>query len=327
MKAPAFWWSGGWPAAALRPLALLWRVAGAARSLVTRRYHPKVPLICVGNAVVGGAGKTPVTMALAADLVARGRRVGLLSRGYGGTLSGPVQVDPSRHRAADVGDEPLLLAALGPTVVAHDRAAGARALEALGVDAIVMDDGLQNPGIAPGLSLLVVDGGVGFGNGLIVPAGPLREPLAAALDKVAAVVVVGADRAGVEAAVAGRRPVLGARLEPTASALELSGRRVLGFAGIGRPEKFRETLVEIGAEIAGFEAFPDHHAFTPDQIMELVERAASLDAEPVTTSKDACRLPVEARAMVTAVDVSVVWRNPAAVAALLDQPLGIGGTR
>ncbi|MEQ8369217.1 MAG: tetraacyldisaccharide 4'-kinase, partial [Alphaproteobacteria bacterium] len=241
-KAPEFWRTGGWPAAALAPASWLWRLGGLVRRVTARPCATSVPLICVGNVVAGGAGKTPTVIALAGELALRGKRVGLLSRGHGGRLKGPLLVDPATHSAADVGDEPLLLACGAPTVIARDRAAGTRLLETLGVDVIVMDDGLQNPSLQPSLSLLVVDGTSGIGNGYVMPAGPLREPFESALARVAAVVVIGEDRAGVADLVDRRKPVLTARLEPAASALRFAGRKVLGFAGIGRPEKFRETL-------------------------------------------------------------------------------------
>lgn len=326
MRAPGFWTTAGWPASVLAPVSWIWRLGGVLRRMATTPYRSRVPLICVGNVVAGGAGKTPTAMAVAADLLHRGKRVGFLSRGHGGRLRGPVRVDQARHTAADVGDEPLLLATQAPTVVARDRAAGARALEALDVDVIVMDDGLQNPSLVPTLSLLVIDGAVGVGNGRILPAGPLREPLARALDKVSAVIVVGDDRTGIDTPVAGRRPIFGARLEPAPAALALAGRRVVGFAGIGRPEKFRETLEELGARVAEFQGFADHHPYRDLEVMALVERAAALDAVLVTTAKDATRLPVEARAMVTVVEVSLVWRDPGEIAGLLDQLDGIGGT-
>ncbi|WPZ35778.1 tetraacyldisaccharide 4'-kinase [Thalassobaculum sp. OXR-137] len=318
MKAPGFWTTGGWPAAALAPASWLWRLGAQIRRATTTTYRPAVPLICVGNATAGGAGKTPTVLAVAAELIVRGSRVGLLSRGHGGTLSGPVRVDPAVHGSAEVGDEPLLLAAAAPTVIARDRAAGARLLEEIGIDVIVMDDGLQNPSLIPTLSLLVVDGGAGIGNGQLMPAGPLREPWDAALQKSAAVVLIGDDRTGIATRVGDRRPLLRAVLEPSPASLTLRGQRVLGFAGIGRPDKFRETLTEIGAELVGFQAFADHHAYRPLEVMELVERAVGLNAIPVTTAKDAVRLPPEARPMVTVVDVSLSWRDPAAIAALLD---------
>ncbi|MDF1793821.1 MAG: tetraacyldisaccharide 4'-kinase [Thalassobaculaceae bacterium] len=319
MRAPGFWENGGWQATALTPLSWLWRLGATLRRSTTTPYRPGVPLICVGNVTAGGAGKTPTVLAITAELAVRGKRVGLLSRGHGGRLSGPVRVDPTLHTAGDVGDEPLLLATAAPTVIARNRAAGARMLEQIGVEIIVMDDGLQNPSLAPDLALLVVDGGTGIGTGQLIPAGPLREPWDAALDKAAAVVVVGADRAGVAARVGGRRPILSAVLEPAPSAHALRGRRVLGFAGIGRPEKFRETLTGLGAQIVGFEAFDDHHPYTPLEIMALVERAVAQDAMPVTTAKDATRLPAEARSMVTVVEVALSWRDPLAVGALLDR--------
>ncbi|SDF78596.1 tetraacyldisaccharide 4'-kinase [Thalassobaculum litoreum] len=317
MKAPAFWATGGWPALALTPASWLWRVGAGLRKATTTPYRPSVPLICVGNATAGGAGKTPTVLAVAGDLLARGRRVGLLSRGHGGRLTGPVRVDPARHAAADVGDEPLLLAGTAPTVIARDRAAGARLLEQIGVDVIVMDDGLQNPSLAPTLCLLVVDGGAGIGNGRLIPAGPLREPWRDALEKSDAVVLIGEDRTGIAARIGDGCPVLRAVLEPAPAALALRARRVLGFAGIGRPDKFRETLTGLGAEIVGFRAFDDHHPYRPLEVMELVERAVAENAIAVTTAKDAVRLPAEARAMVTVVDVSLAWRDPAAARAVL----------
>lgn len=319
MKAPGFWATGGWPAAALTPVSWLWCLGADIRKATTTAYRPGVPLICVGNATAGGAGKTPTVLAIAGEMIARGKRVGLLSRGHGGRLKGPLQVNPTLHTSADVGDEPLLLAGTAPTVIARDRAAGARLLERGGVEVIVMDDGLQNPSLAPELSFLVVDGGAGIGNGRLMPAGPLRESWHDALEKSAAVVLIGEDRTGITAQVGDRRPILRGVLQPSPTALALRDRKVLGFAGIGRPEKFRETLRDIGAEMVGFHAFDDHHPYRPLEVMELVEAAAARDAVLVTTAKDAVRLPPEARAMVTVVDVALTWRDPSAVSALLDR--------
>lgn len=326
MRAPGFWRTGGWPAVALTPASWLWRLGAGIRRATASPYAPRTPLICVGNATAGGAGKTPTVLAVAAHLLGRGCRIGLLSRGHGGRFKGPLMVDPGEHAASDVGDEPLLLARMAPTVIARDRAAGARMLEALGVDVIVMDDGLQNPSLRPTLSLLVVDGGAGLGNGRLIPAGPLREPWDAALEKADAVVLIGEDRHGVASMVGDRRPILSGVLEPSPAALSLRDRRVFGFAGIGRPEKFRDTLTGLGASVVGFEAFDDHHRYAPEEIVSLIERAAAADAVPVTTAKDAVRLPPDARAMVTVVDISLTWRDPSATAALLDHSVGIGGT-
>lgn len=319
MKAPAFWQRPGGLAALLAPASLLWSAAGRLRRALTTPYQPSVPLIAVGNPVAGGAGKTPVVLALAVELARMGRSVGLLSRGHGGQERGPLQVDPDRHTAAEVGDEPLLLARAAPTVIARDRAAGARTLEALGIDVIVMDDGLQNPAIRPSTALLVVDGGFGFGNGRVMPAGPLREPLADALARVDAVVVVGADTTGVAEPLVGTRPIHHARLEPVPGTERLAGRRLLAFAGIGRPAKFFDTLQELGATLVDGVAFADHHRFTELEIMALVDRAQALDATPITTEKDAVRLPPGARAMVETLPVALVWRDPVPITAWLER--------
>lgn len=272
--------------------------------------------------MAGGAGKTPTVLALGALLKAQGDTPHFLTRGYGGELKGPVQVDPSQHTAVDVGDEALLLAAQGPTWVSHDRVAGARSAEAAGATVIVMDDGFQNPKLAKDLSFIVIDGGYGFGNGRLMPAGPLREQLADGFARAQAVVLIGEDRHGVAMLLDGKLPILGARLEPDESARRLAGRTVLAFAGIARPAKFYDTLRRLGCNIALSQDFPDHHPYTPDEIMALCESASSFGALPVTTEKDLVRFPPEARGMVETVRVRLVWDNQAAVAALLGRLRG-----
>lgn len=327
MRTPGFWYGGaGTPnrlpdrllGVVLAPAGALYGLAGRLRmASAPPPARAGVPVLCVGNLVAGGAGKTPVCLALAEALRARGIAAHFLTRGHGGRERGPLPVDPARHGAAAVGDEALLLAAQGPCWVARDRAAGARAAVAAGAPAVVMDDGFQNPGLHKDLSLVVVDGAVGFGNGRLVPAGPLREPVARGLARAGALVVLGEDRTGV-AGLAGSLPVLHARLEPAEAARDLAGRAVLAFAGIGRPEKFFTTLEGLGARIVGRVGFADHHPFRPDEIMELVDRAAVLGALPVTTAKDAVRLPAEARALVRVVPVRAVWREPGALDRLLE---------
>jgi tetraacyldisaccharide 4'-kinase len=253
-----------------------------------------VPVICVGNPTLGGAGKTPAAIAVAQMLAAAGRRPFLLSRGYGGALAGPVRVDPARHRSADVGDEPLLLARFAPTVVARDRAAGADAARAAGADSIVMDDGFQNPGLHKNRSILVVDRRRGIGNGMVFPAGPLRVPLESQLRRAQALLLVGAGTAG--DAVAARAqaqglPVFHGRLEPDAQALAaLQGRRVLAFAGIGDPGKFFATLREAGIDVGAEVSFPDHHRYRRIEARDLIERAEREGLILVTTEKDMARL-------------------------------------
>jgi tetraacyldisaccharide 4'-kinase len=277
------------------------------------------PVVCVGNLVAGGAGKTPVALALGEAAVALGHNPHFLSRGYGGRIAGPARVDPARHGAADAGDEPLLLAAVAPTWVAHDRAAAADAAVAAGAGLLIMDDGHQNSSLRKDLSLVVIDGEYGLGNGRVMPAGPLREPAAEGLARADVVVMMGEDRHAITDNAARWVPVVRARLMPTAWSQRLQDRAVLGFAGIGRPEKFFATLRALGCRVVDEQPFADHHAYSPDEIMQLVERAAVLGAVPVTTAKDHVRLPPEARPMVEVVDVVLDWVDPGAPAQLVER--------
>ena len=312
--APEFWARPGLAGQLLEPLGRAHAAAGAARRALTRPWHATVPVLCVGNLVAGGAGKTPVVISLARLLAARGMHPHILSRGYGGAMAGPVAVDRARHDAAAVGDEALLLAEAAPTWIARDRGAGARAAAAAGAGLIVMDDGFQNPGLSQDLALIVIDGTYGFGNGRIIPAGPLREPIAPALARADAVVLMGADEAGVAARL-GATPVLRADLVPVAGT-ELGG-AVVAFAGIGQPEKFFRTLAAMGCRIAARHAFADHHRYAATELARLAATADEAGARLVTTAKDAVRLPPEWRERVTVVPVEVRWQDEAALAALL----------
>jgi tetraacyldisaccharide 4'-kinase len=316
MRTPAFWYRP--PSAAARlldPIGRLYGLAGRARFALSTAERAGAPVLCVGNLVAGGAGKTPVALALAERLGPRA--VHFVTRGHGGRERGPCRVDPARHAAADVGDEALLLARARPTWVARDRAAGARAAVAAGAEAIVLDDGFQNPGLGKDLSLVVVDGAVGFGNGMLVPAGPLREPVRRGLARAHVLVLLGEDRSGARAALAGGPPVLGARLEPTPEALAMRGLRAVAFAGIGRPEKFFDTCRGIGIELAETIAFPDHHPYGPADLARVEAAAERLGAVPLTTEKDLVRLPDALRARVRAVPVRVAWDDEAALDAIL----------
>ncbi|MBW4091437.1 MAG: tetraacyldisaccharide 4'-kinase [Proteobacteria bacterium] len=320
-RAPGFWAAdgGGRLPALLAPLLapLSAAVAAAtARRVARPGWHAPVPVVCVGNATVGGAGKTTVALDLVARLAEAGRTPHVLLRGYGGAARGVRRV-AAEDTAALVGDEALLLAALAPTWVGADRAVAARAACAAGAGVLVMDDGLQNPGLRKDLSLLVIDGGFGFGNARVLPAGPLREPVAAAAARCAAAVLIGQDRHAAVAALPPGLPILRARLMPGPEAAALAGQRVFAFAGIARPEKFFTSLREVGAVLAGSESFPDHHAFAPRTTARLLARAVRLGAVPVTTAKDAVRLPPEVRAEVRVLGVRLAWEEPAALAALL----------
>ena len=294
MREPAFWWSAsGLTSGLLSPFAAVYG-AVAARRMARPGRVAGIPVVCVGNLTLGGAGKTPAAIAVAQILEAAGRRPFVLSRGYGGALPGPVQIDPRRHRSAEVGDEPLLLARFAPTVVSRDRAAGADAARAAGAGSIVMDDGFQSPGLHKDRSVLVVDGRRGIGNGQVFPAGPLRAPLESQLRRAQALLVVGSGTAGDSVAAAAQAhgsPVFHGRLEPDMQALAvLKGRPVLAFAGIGDPDKFFTTLRDAGIDVRAAIPFADHHRYRRFEAGELIERAEREGLVPVTTEKDLARL-------------------------------------
>jgi tetraacyldisaccharide 4'-kinase len=310
MRAPEFWQADGALARLLAPLGAAFAAAGRLRALVTTPVRAPVPVVCVGNLSVGGTGKTPVAIALARRPAAAGRAPHLLSRGYGGSARGPLLVDPARHDAALVGDEPLLLARAAPTWVARDRAAGARAAAGAGAGVVVMDDGLQSPSPVKDLALVVVDGAIGFGNRRVLPAGPLREPVAAGLARAHGVVIVGPDRTGLATTLPAGLPVIAVDL-----VLELPpaarGRPLLAFAGIGRPAKLFDALEAAGAALAGRRAFPDHHRYRKRELQALLAEAGRLGALLATTEKDAVRLPGAFRSRVLVVPVHARFRDVA----------------
>jgi tetraacyldisaccharide 4'-kinase len=298
MRAPRFWFASpdqpGLRAQLLAPLGWLY-AAGTARRLRQAGYAPLVPVICVGNLVAGGAGKTPTTLALAEHLTASGQIVHVVSRGFGGKLAGPVRVDPVRHNAAEVGDEPLVLSAMVPVWVARDRAAGVRAAEAAGASVVLLDDGFQNPAVKAGLSIVVVDAARGFGNGRCIPAGPLREPVAVGLARADLVVSIG-DAGAQERFIArwGRHitvPIVQATLLPLQTGMDWQASPVLAFAGIADPDRFFGTLRGLGARLLRAEALPDHAPLSEALLRRLDSEANALGAQLVTTEKDAVRLP------------------------------------
>jgi tetraacyldisaccharide 4'-kinase len=265
---------------------------------------------------VGGAGKTTVALDLAQRLVARQVAVHILLRGYGGSEHGPYRVQPD-NPAHQVGDEALLLARIAPTWVGADRAATAHAAVANGAKVLLLDDGLQNPTLVKDLSLLVVDGETGFGNGRVLPAGPLREPVLAGAARCQAAVLIGPDAAGAGTTLPPGFPILRARLVQGPELAGLRGRHVVAFAGIARPDKFFAPLVQAGVSLVSQVAFPDHHAYGPRDLDLLERQAAVHDALLVTTPKDAIRLPAKLRQRVQVISVSLVWDDPDAVEGLL----------
>jgi len=294
MREPAFWY---------RPpslTSLLLTPLGALYGMVTGQrmqgdgFDAGIPVICVGNYHVGGAGKTPAVQALTKLLRDLGETPVVLSRGYGGRLRGPVKVDPERHTAVDVGDEPLMLARTVPVVVARDRIAGVASARSQAATVILMDDGFQNPAIAKDASLIVIDGDRGLGNGRVFPAGPLRAPLPPQLARTDALIVVGDGTAAkaVAAAIAAQdKPVLSAFLRPDdASVASLRGKSVLAFAGIGDPARFFRMLRASGVEVVRERAFADHHPFSQSEIEALIAEAKRDGLSLVTTEKDLARL-------------------------------------
>jgi tetraacyldisaccharide 4'-kinase len=325
MKAPRFWSNPpgrpGWQARVLAPAAWLWRLGIRWRGRNMVPYRAPVPVVCIGNLTAGGSGKTPMVAALLERLIAEGRSPHVVSRGHGGRLAGPHRVDADRDSHRQVGDEPLLLASFAPVWVARDRAAGVAAAVAAGAELILLDDGFQNRSVVRDGSILMVDAGAGFGNGRLIPAGPLREPVAPGLAREDVVVLVGTDAERIAALE--RWPVLAgavaARLVPRETGLSLRGETVLAFAGIGRPGKFFATLTAMGAEIAGAVPFADHCDYPPAVLRRLQRRARAANAMLVTTEKDAVRLPAGFRREVVVVQVTLVPDNWALISQVFAQ--------
>lgn len=309
-RAPDFWHYDSWQSRMLAPLGRGYNAIVQARLRLLKPTRVACPVIVVGNVVMGGAGKTPACLTLGRLLHAAAEQPHYLLRGYGGSITAPTHVEPTSHNAALVGDEALLLAASAPTWVGTNRVASAKMAVSYGATALIVDDGLQSPHLHYDIKIMVVDGGYGFGNGHVFPAGPLRENYQTALDRVDAVLVIGQDNYGLVEHLSTKRPIWRGHLQPdNAIVKNLAGKRVFAFTGIGRPGKFLTTLTDIGANVVSFHDFPDHHLYTHDEIEIMLQGARMMEAIPVTTAKDAVRLPGHLRQQVTIVPVELVLED------------------
>ncbi|HKB96610.1 MAG TPA: tetraacyldisaccharide 4'-kinase [Rhizomicrobium sp.] len=326
MRAPDFWRKPNFLARLLSPLGALYGASVAFKARHAMPLDPGIPVICVGNLTAGGSGKTPVAIAIAEMLRARGHRPCFLTRGYGGSERGPALASRG-HSAEVMGDEALLLARTAPTIVARDRAAGARLAIEKGATALVMDDGHQNFALRKSLSLVVVDAETGFGNGFQIPAGPLREPVPQGLARADAVILVGPGGRSPEDGRAAKRaqagspdlqgfggPVLRVHLQADGAAF--AGKTVFAFAGIGRPEKFLASLQAGGAIVTGSCFFADHHPYSDGEILQL--KAIAGDALLVTTEKDFVRLTTTQREGIRVLKVATRFDDAPAMERLLD---------
>jgi tetraacyldisaccharide 4'-kinase len=326
MTPPIFWFNSadkpGWKAHALAPLGALYAHA-TARRVAQAGYKSAVPVLCIGNINAGGTGKTPTVIALIQLLQSMGKTVHVVSRGYGGTLTGPIKVDERVHSVHETGDEPLLIAAFTSTWVSKDRAAGVRTAEAAGAEVILLDDGMQNPTVQKDATLIIVDAARGFGNGRVMPAGPLREPVDVGMKRGDLLVTIG-DQSSQDIFTktwghAVTVPRIQAQLEPLKTGMQWDGLRALAFAGIGHPEKFFTTLRTLGVELIATEALRDHQPLSRALMKRLELEAAGLNAQMVTTEKDAVRLPHEFRTQVLTVPVRLTIEDEAPIKAILAQ--------
>ncbi len=327
MQTPDFWYNQKTTLSSvfLRPFSWIYGLIGAIRRDRTKPWRSPIPIICVGNLVAGGQGKTPTAIAIGKTLNGKNKSIHFMSRGYGASHKGPLLVDLRTHTANDVGDEPLLLSETSPTWICKDRKAGIELAYKMGAEIIVMDDGFQNPSIVKDLSIIVIDGEVGFGNGHLIPAGPLREGVTVGLSRADATVIIGDDKLGLQEMLV-EKPlnfrgdtikILTARLKPDGIPPIVQNKKVFAFAGIGRPAKFFNTVLDMGYNLVGTESFPDHHVYSKSEILNLNNKAKYRNAKLITTSKDYIRLPASLQKDIAVIPVTLDWSDTNALDSLL----------
>lgn len=315
IRTPKFWYKkSGVLSLALSPLSVAYQAVSQRKINKTSRYTSKIPVLCIGNLTAGGSGKTPVVGALAQLFKQQGKKPHILSRGYGGKIRGTTKVNTDIHTAKEVGDEPFMHAKNNTCWVSPNRVQAAKMIENGGnADLIIMDDGFQNPDLKKNVSIVVVDGNVAFGNEHIIPAGPLREPIDEGIKRADALIIMGDDRHYLTERFSYLMPVFQGYLTPDTNTKIWSGKKIVGFTGIGRPEKFRQTLLSIGADIKDFIPFADHHFFSLSDINKLVRLSEKHDAQLVTTEKDWGRLPASHHSTITPIPVNVKWKDEKAL--------------
>ena len=317
MKTPSFWHADGFIPKLLEPLAQLYKCLSFLERSLRSKTKIDIPVLCIGNLVSGGAGKTPIALSIGQKLNVK-HNISFLTRGYGGIEAGPIEVNPDEHSSYEVGDEALILSEVGPTWVSRNRTAGAIAAKNAGFEIVIMDDGFQHTSLVKTLSFVIIDGPYGFGNGRLIPAGPLREPIYSGLKRADVIVLVGEVNPSIIELLPNNKPLLRASLVPAEMDIQLSNNNVIGFAGIGRPTKFLETLEKMGLDVIDFVAFPDHYRFRESEIRELYEKATEVDAILVTTFKDMKRVPKNVAHLCQPIGITVVWEDDSEIQQLLD---------
>jgi tetraacyldisaccharide 4'-kinase len=319
INTPHFWYSptlNKWQKC-LIPLSYLYTYITRSTGRFITPQKINIPVICIGNLVLGGAGKTPTALALATWLLERGYNIHFLTRGYGGTEPGPLCVNLNHHKANQVGDEALLLAKTAPTWVCKDRVLGAKAAHAAGAQLLIMDDGFQNPSLYKDLSLVVIDGQQGLGNQHVFPAGPLREPLIMGLKRAQAVVIIGKDEHNC-AALAPQLPILFSVMTPAPESISLIRKKpLIAFAGLGYPEKFFRFLRQNDAHLIETYEFPDHYFYNEKELQPLITKAQAKNALLITTEKDMVRVPNTLQSQIKVFKITIKFKSESSLEHLL----------